>query len=185
MENTQTQIKILNTAESLIQAYGFNDFSYKDISKIVGIKNASIHYYYPKKENLVVAVIKWHIHKFVVELNKIRSNIQATPKTKLTELLDLIINVTYANDNKMCLAGILAANIKSLPQTIIIEIKNFFSFLLEWVEDVASPHFLTKNNTNFAMQLIIQIEGGLLLARTYDNEQFLTVIKDFLNDKLD
>ncbi|MEZ5336400.1 MAG: TetR/AcrR family transcriptional regulator [Methanolobus sp.] len=41
-----------------MQCRGYNGFSYKDISQKLGIKNASIHHYYPKKEDLVAALLE-------------------------------------------------------------------------------------------------------------------------------
>jgi TetR/AcrR family transcriptional repressor of nem operon len=48
-----TRTRILDVAEELIQRVGLNAMSYKDISDAVGIRKASIHHHFPKKENLV------------------------------------------------------------------------------------------------------------------------------------
>ncbi len=48
-----TRTKILDVAEDLIMRVGCNAMSYKHISDAVGIRKASIHHHFPKKENLV------------------------------------------------------------------------------------------------------------------------------------
>ena len=48
-----TRDKILDVAEEYIQKVGLNAMSYKHISEAVGIRKASIHHHFPKKENLV------------------------------------------------------------------------------------------------------------------------------------
>jgi TetR/AcrR family transcriptional repressor of nem operon len=48
-----TRTKILDVAEELIQRVGLNAMSYKHISDTVGIRKASIHHHFPKKEDLV------------------------------------------------------------------------------------------------------------------------------------
>lgn len=48
-----TRTKILDVAEELIQSVGVNAMSYKHISDAVGIRKASIHHHFPKKEDLV------------------------------------------------------------------------------------------------------------------------------------
>ena len=48
-----TRDKILDVAEEYIQKVGLNAMSYKHISDAVGIRKASIHHHFPKKENLV------------------------------------------------------------------------------------------------------------------------------------
>ncbi len=43
MKTTDTKLKILDTAQELIQKLGVNAMSYADISTAVGIRKASIH----------------------------------------------------------------------------------------------------------------------------------------------
>lgn len=52
-----TKERILNEAERLLQCRGYNGFSYKDIAGPLGIRNAAIHYHFPAKADLGVAVI--------------------------------------------------------------------------------------------------------------------------------
>ena len=66
--------QILNVAETLIQTKGYNAFSYKDISELVGVKTSSIHYYFPAKEDLGKEVVKQHIDLLVNELEELLGN---------------------------------------------------------------------------------------------------------------
>ena len=52
-----TQQAILDTAFSLLQRCGYHAFSYADIAAQVGIRKASIHYYFPGKNDLVRTVV--------------------------------------------------------------------------------------------------------------------------------
>ncbi|MCD4689251.1 MAG: TetR/AcrR family transcriptional regulator, partial [Desulfuromonadaceae bacterium] len=51
-----TKRHILDVAEDLIQRVGLNAMSYKHISDAVGIRKASIHHHFPKKDNLIDAL---------------------------------------------------------------------------------------------------------------------------------
>jgi TetR/AcrR family transcriptional repressor of nem operon len=80
---SNTRIKILDVADDLVQRVGLNAMSYKHISDAVGIRKASIHHHFPKKENLVdqllercaisygdrykqiVKVVDWHLKNCV------------------------------------------------------------------------------------------------------------------------
>ncbi len=53
-----TKVEILDLAENLLRDRGFNAFSYANISSVLKIKNAAIHYYFPGKADLGVAVIQ-------------------------------------------------------------------------------------------------------------------------------
>ncbi len=58
MKTTDTKLKILDTAQELIQKLGVNAMSYADISTAVGIRKASIHYHFPSKEDLLVSLLE-------------------------------------------------------------------------------------------------------------------------------
>ncbi len=53
-----TKTEILDLAENLLLDRGFNGFSYADISSALGVKNAAIHYFFPTKSDLGIAVIQ-------------------------------------------------------------------------------------------------------------------------------
>jgi TetR/AcrR family transcriptional repressor of nem operon len=48
-DRQDTKKRILDMAEDLLLTRGFNAFSYQHISSELGMKNAAIHYHYPKK----------------------------------------------------------------------------------------------------------------------------------------
>ncbi|MBI5636335.1 MAG: TetR/AcrR family transcriptional regulator [Nitrospinae bacterium] len=56
-EKQDTKKLIVEIATELIQQRGYQGFSYQDIATRLGIKKASIHYHFPKKEDLGIAVI--------------------------------------------------------------------------------------------------------------------------------
>ncbi len=56
-EKLDTKDQIVQIATELIQQRGYQGFSYQDIATRLDIKKASIHYHFPKKEDLGVAVI--------------------------------------------------------------------------------------------------------------------------------
>ncbi len=56
-----TREQIIQLADTLIRERGYNAFSFYDISKKIEFKTAYIHYHFPVKLNLGVAVIERHI----------------------------------------------------------------------------------------------------------------------------
>src|SRR5438128_8157538 len=59
-----TREEILQTAEGLWQRRGYNGFSYHHIAVQLGIRNAAIHYHFPSKESLGVALIQRYRKRF-------------------------------------------------------------------------------------------------------------------------
>lgn len=56
--------KILNLTNTLIQQRGFLGFSYVDLEKGIGIRKASIHHYFPGKDDLGLAYCKYKTEVF-------------------------------------------------------------------------------------------------------------------------
>src|SRR3954454_23736387 len=54
---SDTRERILDTAERLLQARGFNGFSYGDVAGELGITRAALHYHHPGKAELGEALI--------------------------------------------------------------------------------------------------------------------------------
>lgn len=104
---------------------GYNAFSYKDIALIVGIKTSSIHYYYPTKEDLAVAVIDWQLERVLLVLNELKSNQALTLQAKLLHVVDVILSLTLHDEMKMCLGGILASDVLSLPEKLKKKVRHF------------------------------------------------------------
>ena len=181
-----TQLKILKEAERCLQLKGYNGFSYKDLSKAVGIKTSSIHYYYPTKVDLVVAVIEFYMDGFSDKLAKI-SDAKKSIADKLIDFIHVIFAKTFLDDCKMCLGGILAAEVCDLDPKIQDKLKHFFAKLESWIV------FITKNTSIdkpakakimpeiFAKQLIVQIEGALILARLFGDNKYLLTIESFIS----
>ena len=56
LSNTREQI--MDRAAQLLMSRGFNGFSYRDISSHLGVKNAAIHYHFPAKTDLALALVE-------------------------------------------------------------------------------------------------------------------------------
>lgn len=189
MKTNDIQQKILDTAETLIQTKGFNAFSYKDLSAIVGIRTSSIHYYFPTKSDLGKAVVKMHIDSLCNELEIIMQNKQLSCKKKLERFIDDITANTYFMNKKMCLGGMLASDILTLPETIQTEVRTFFIRLEDWIKKLLTQAInkkefkLEKRNLKHDTQLIFSLlEGALLLARLFQDEGHLTVARKHIID---
>lgn len=54
---SDTREQIMDRAAQLLMSRGFNGFSYRDISTHLGVKNAAVHYHFPAKADLAIALI--------------------------------------------------------------------------------------------------------------------------------
>jgi len=183
MKVTATQQKILEAAESLIQKRGYNGFSYKDLTEIIGIKTSSIHYHYPTKENLACAVIIWQLENLTLILNEIKMDSELNAKSKILKFFDVIMLSTYADDMKMCLGGMFASDALLLPESVLLEVRAFFNYLSSWVKGVLiegkkQGEIKEIGSTDeYSKYLLSQIEGALLLSRLFQNKHHLSIAR--------
>ena len=183
--NTASYEKILIVAEALIQQKGYNAFSYKDIAQIVGIKTSSIHYYFPTKADLGKQVVVKHIEALCQTLEAVL-NSPISSKEKLMAFFDTVIAKTYDADRKMCLGGILASEILTLPESLQLEVRIFFKRIEKWLvlllkdAQIRGEFRLQANPQQVAKLALAVLEGALLLARLYQDAGSLTLAKQHM-----
>ena len=175
----------------LIQKQGYNGFSYCDLSKLLGITTASIHYHYKKKEDLGVAAVKYYHIKIIDLLYGLAKKRGVNVKSKLLLLVEEIANLTIYDSNKICLAGILASELPSLPSKIQQRVNMFFTSFLDAIIMIlemglrnGSYKIMHYTLEQYAQALLIQIEGALLLARIRQDVKYIDMIKIFINSTI-
>src|SRR5246127_5484918 len=84
METTATvREQILNHAITLIMLRGYNGFSYRDLSELVGVKTSSIHYYFPSKDDLVLEAVAGYSDEVLAAMRAIDPALPAAAKLSL------------------------------------------------------------------------------------------------------
>jgi TetR/AcrR family transcriptional repressor of nem operon len=118
---SEIKLAIMDAAERRIRRGGFGGFSFREIAADVGIKSSSVHYHFPTKEALAVAVIRrWAEHPAEVvdkELEKDPNTVRAWTKA---------FRGTAHSDAHMCPCTVLGAASQDLPEQVAAEVKSFF-----------------------------------------------------------
>jgi len=173
-----TSEQIIDTATVLLQKHGFNAFSYNDISKLIGIKTASIHYHYPSKYDLGRSVMENYrlMHKAAMAKIDAESN---SPLQKLQAFAELF-SCTMGNNFRMCPCGMLATDISSLPDSIKVEIQGFYLDSEAWLASILKVGLEKKlfkfdvSPAEYAKTLFASFEGAMLSARAFEDKNRLT-----------
>lgn len=133
-EQKDTKVEILDLAENLLRDRGFNGFSYADISSALKIKNAAVHYYFPGKADLGVAVIQRAGERFAGWARE-RTIVSQTPPERLEAFFRRYLNFLKAG-KQVCLGGALETDFKTLPSAMQVETRKFASDILAWLEQI-------------------------------------------------
>lgn len=123
-----TKEQIIKLADTLIRQKGYNAFSFNDISKTVGIKTASIHYHFPAKTDLGVAVIEEHIAGLSHIIDKYKTK---SPVEQLENFFAIYLHIK--NENKVCLIGSLSTDLNTIEEAMKEKLKVFTSLMIDWV----------------------------------------------------
>src|SRR5690606_27556968 len=83
MSNATTRTQILQQAERLVQERGCNGFSYRDLSALIGIKTSSVHYYFPQKEDLLLALVQQYHARWQAAIQAIDGGLNAEAKLRV------------------------------------------------------------------------------------------------------
>src|SRR4051812_33386891 len=103
-----TRNEIIRIGDELIRDKGYNAFSFYSISRALGIKNASIHYHFPTKTDLGVAIVEDQIERLE---SLIACYADKGPLERLKAYLSIYTNTKA--ENRVCLVGSLATDINS------------------------------------------------------------------------
>lgn len=177
---TTTAMHILDVAQQLIQARGYNAFSYADIAAVMSIKKASIHYYFPSKSDLCQAVIHRHRLTFRTQLASIDQHASSADQ-KLKQYLHLYADIQQA-PNLICLGGMLASDVQSLSREVHAEVRDFFLDNEIWLTDVITQgvqqgvFHAVESVQREAQLIVVAVQGALLVARSFgESRRFLLI----------
>jgi TetR/AcrR family transcriptional repressor of nem operon len=181
METTPTvREQILDHAITLMMLRGYNGFSYRDLSELVGVKTSSIHYYFPSKDDLVLEAVKEYSKEVFDAINRIDPALPADTKLgKYTKLFGR----TLGDGDQICLCGMLAADIASLPDEVRQAVQAFFKANETWLANLlaqgANEGTLKVNGKpeNAARAMFAAFQGSVLASRLFHTKARLEDIE--------
>jgi TetR/AcrR family transcriptional regulator, transcriptional repressor for nem operon len=160
MENREKEI--LRAAEDMVRKGGYNSFSFRDVADAIGIKSSSVHYHFSTKADLGVAVAAYYTEMFLDALGN--------PDELITANKDPIQVYTKAfrealtKDERMCLCGLLGAEVNGLPPEVAAQTKVFFKRNIEWLTQAHTLQSGRKGAKNKALHTLALLEGAMIVS---------------------
>ncbi len=182
----ETRTKILDVADDLVQRVGLNAMSYKHISDVVGIRKASIHHHFPKKEDLVDELLERCAISYGEQYQQIVDGRGQAPE-KLRKLAAVFEG--GLRNKKLCLVGSISTNQNTLHDSschiLQSTIKNTIFIYSAVFEQGRLEESLTFTGTDneAAFTFFSFLVGAQTIARSHGGvQQFHQAIEAFISN---
>lgn len=175
-----TREEILNAAEELLQRRGYNAFSYQHIAIQLGIRNAAIHYHFPSKENLGVALVQRYRQRFRDWVEE--TSAKADAWDRLGAYFQTYVDFVEA-EGKICPGGVLGAEFQAIPEEMQHEarllVREIFAWIVATLElgrEQGSIEFAGEAEHK-AVVIGAALQGSLQISRMAGPERFHQVLQ--------
>ena len=129
-----TKLQILDSAERTVRERGFDAFSYADVAKDVGIRKASIHYHFPAKTDLGLALIQRYRASLFDRLFEIAARHERAGD-RLAAYLEVYRDALSGGDT-LCLCVAFSISRESLDAPTLRELNRFHRDSVAWLTEL-------------------------------------------------
>lgn len=168
---TNTRDQIIDKAFQLMLQRGLNGFSYRDISEPLGVKNAAIHYHFPSKMDLVMALIEEN-HQVLRKSTAEFMAYGGPARPQLEGMFHFTRNQCDCG-RPVCMAGALAVDFEELTDEIRAALDRFIKDTICWLTKVMKTgreqgeFEFNGEASSKAMSVLAMIQGARQLARIH------------------
>jgi TetR/AcrR family transcriptional regulator, transcriptional repressor for nem operon len=157
---------ILAAAKLVAQAHGYSGLNFRDLAEEVGIKAASIYYYFPSKADLAAAVARRYWEDSAAYLESLLQS-SSKPLDALRRYPETF-RWALANDNRICLCSFMSAQFDDLPDLVKTEVQAFADVNIAWLKKtlVAAKVVSPREAERRASAIYSGIVGAQLMARS-------------------
>ncbi|MFL5814094.1 MAG: TetR/AcrR family transcriptional regulator [Bdellovibrionia bacterium] len=179
-ESKDTKAELLQVGLDLIQTRGYNAFSYQDLADRLNIRKASIHYYFPSKEDLGIGLMEHGIERLKAWQQK-HNDPNLSALTRLEAYFDYFAMLS-ASGTKICPCGALMSDWGALPPKLQGAVSKLLTTHREWVkatlESGRKSGEIAKNGTaeEQAMFVFASLQGALQASRAQSSPAYFRAI---------
>ena len=166
----KTAAAIADTFLGLVMERGYNAVSYADLAKLLGIRTASIHYHFPSKSDLGLAVLRRYGQGFFETITPPSPGDRHSYQNAFDDLMAPIKAVSET-EGASCLMGVLGAEYQSLSPPLQTEVNAFFTrqqaFLETLLEEGRTAGAFAFPGSAAAMARLIAsaLQGAILIKK--------------------
>jgi TetR/AcrR family transcriptional regulator, transcriptional repressor for nem operon len=183
----KTAQAIADTFLELVMERGYNAVSYADLANRLGIRTASIHYHFPSKSDLGLAVLQRYVDG---AFNASNSLSPERPQSYHEAFEGMLVPVRAMADKHAasCLIGVLSAEFSSLPDPLKEGVRHFLdeqqNFLTQLLEGGRKAGVFSFPGEAHAMAKMIAstLQGGILIKKAREDWAYMESVLQSLTD---
>lgn len=179
MKDNREKLEV--AAQNAVQRSGLKGLSFRTLADEIGIKSSSVHYHFPEKADLARVLIERYSESFFIALGEISAETWGL-KRKVRAFIEIFESV--AEEDKLCLCGMMASEIEQLGESNQKLLSQYFLRTEQWLTDLFDEYrddiITPLNSKTLAKILLCGLEGALLLDRTVGDRQRLNSQKELV-----
>lgn len=157
-----TADRILDAAEYRMRRGGYNAVSFRHLAEDLGIRSASVHHHFARKEALAVALVTRYCERFFAALEGATAGAD-TPADRLRAFSDVYRNNVMADD-AMCLGGLLGAEMAGLPEVVQEAVRALLRANIDWVSGVLPDTLSPAERRKRADSFVAAHQGAMMIS---------------------
>lgn len=173
-----TTEKLLNAAEYRMRRGGYNSVSFRDLASDTKIKSSSVHYHYPKKEDLGVALVERYSKQFHDAL--LAKTMDATSTEENLKAYQALFRSALVEGDAVCLCGLLGAEGEGIPEAVSLCVQRFFKENIDWLTNILPQEMSDEQKQSTAKTLLAGHQGAMMLAKNMQDHKVFDTITDQL-----
>jgi TetR/AcrR family transcriptional regulator, transcriptional repressor for nem operon len=180
MAGGDTREQILKLASDLLQERGYNAFSFGHIAEKLDVKPAAIHYHFPTKTDLGVALVDRYRARYRKWMDD--ADAQGLPAwAKLEGYIHIMAR--HAEGTRSCPAGALQAEFAAIPDELQDAVKKMVKEIHRWLVRVLEEGRADKSfkfagtPDDKAIVLMATLQGALQAARALGKDRFHAAVR--------
>lgn len=157
---------VMAAARRAAQSHGYTGINFRELAAEVGIKSATIHYYFPTKVDLGAAVAKRYWEDAQTVLNNLWN--EGGDPTGALKAYPETFRRSLEHDNRICLCSFMSAEHDDLPDPVKQEVAAFADINIAWLKRVlsAATDLDPAASERRARAIFAAVAGAQLMARS-------------------
>jgi TetR/AcrR family transcriptional regulator, transcriptional repressor for nem operon len=180
-KHPDTREAILHTASHLVQSRGFSAFSFGHVAEVLDIKPPAVHYHFPAKADLGLALVGRYRARYQRWMDEARD--QDLPGTACIEGYFRIATRWCDDNHKVCPLGILSSEYHALPIEMQPAVAEMITEVTQWLARTlqsgrrAGVLRFEGDAEDVANLVVCSLQGALQNSRVLGRNTFDGVIR--------